>query len=28
VQIAAANAGQINFNQDLIGPQPRAWPVL
>ena len=28
VQIAAANAAQIDFDQYLIRPQPRAWPVL
>jgi hypothetical protein len=28
VQIAAANAAQIDFDQDLISSQLRAWPVL
>jgi hypothetical protein len=28
VQIAAANAAQIDFNEDLIGPQRGAWSVL
>jgi hypothetical protein len=28
VQIAAADAAQIDFDQNLIRPQRRAWPVL
>jgi hypothetical protein len=28
VQTAAANAAQIDFNEDLIGPQRGAWSVL
>jgi hypothetical protein len=28
VQIATANAAHIDFDQDLIGSQRRAWPVL
>jgi hypothetical protein len=28
VQIAAANAAEIDFDQDLVGSQRRGWPVL
>jgi hypothetical protein len=28
VQIATANAAQIDFDKDLIGTQRRAWSVL
>jgi hypothetical protein len=28
VQIAAANAAQIDFDQDLIGPKRWAWTFL
>jgi hypothetical protein len=28
VQIAAADAAQIDFDEDLIGSQRGAWPIL